>query len=92
MDILTGSPPSMEAQIGKLNLPVLIDSECASLLISFRDYKQLNWGVPVIELLRTGVSCVAASGHSLVIVSEVKATVKIQYFSWPWVFLVSKRL
>jgi hypothetical protein len=92
MGIVTGSPPSVEAQIGKLHLPVLIDSGSTRSLISFHDYQQLNQGGPVIELLPTGVSCVAASGHSLVIVGEVKATVKIQGFSWPWVFLVSKRL
>jgi hypothetical protein len=92
MGIVTGSPPCIEAQIGKLHLPVLIDSGSACSLISFRDYQQLNRRDPAIELSSTGVSCVAASGHSLAIVGEDKVTVKIQGFSWPWVFLVSKRL
>jgi hypothetical protein len=92
MGIVSGLPPSIEAQIGILHLPVLIDSGSARSLLSFRQYEQLNQGGPSIELSSTGVFCVAASGHSLEIVGEVKVTVKIQGFSWPWVFLVSRRL
>jgi hypothetical protein len=92
MGIVTGLPPSIEAQIGKLYLLVLIDSGSARSLISFPHYQQLNQGGPAIELSSTGVSCVAASGHSLEIVGEVKVIVKIQGFSWPSVFLVSRRL
>jgi hypothetical protein len=92
MGIMTGSPQIIEAQIGKLHLPVLIDSGSTCSLISFRDYQQLNREVPAMELSSTGMSCVAASGHSLAIVGEVKVTVKIQGVSWPWAFLVSKRL
>jgi hypothetical protein len=92
MGVVTGSPPRVEAQIGKLHLPVLIDSGSARSLISFSHYQQLNWGGQVVELTGTEVPCVAATGHSLAIVGEVKVTVKIHGFSWPWVFLVSKRL
>jgi hypothetical protein len=87
---MTGSLPSMEAKIGKLHLPVLIDSGSARSLISFRDYQQLNRGGPVIELLPTAVSCVAASGHSLVIVGEVEVTVKSRVFNG-YVFFLSAR-
>jgi hypothetical protein len=92
MGIVTRSPPSFEAQIGKLHLPVLIDSGSARSLISFSHYQQLNRGGQVVELSGTEVPCVAATGHSLAIAGEVKVTVKIHGFSWPWVFLVSKRL
>jgi hypothetical protein len=62
------------------------------LLISFRHYQQLNQGGPELKLAHTDVACVTASGQNLSIVGEVQVRVKIQGFSWPCVFLVSKRL
>jgi hypothetical protein len=89
---VTCSPPSVEAQVGKLHLDVLLDSGSARSVISFHHYQQLNLGGPDLEVLPTEVTCMAASGHSLEIVGKVMVSLKINQFSWNWVFLVSKCL
>jgi len=38
------------------------------------------------------LTCVTASGHNLEIMGEVRATLRINKFSWPWRFLVGKKL
>jgi hypothetical protein len=49
-------------------------------------------GGPYPSVRLTGVTCVTASGKSLEIMGLVKVRLKIHVFSWPWVFLVSRRL
>ena len=90
--VATSLPPQIMAQVGKLNLPVLLDSGSARSLISFDHFQQLSRGDSDLQLVSTGVTCVMASGQSLEIVGQVKVRLKIYGFSWPWVFLVSRRL
>jgi hypothetical protein len=78
--------------VGKLCLPVLLDSGSARPLISFGHFQQLSFLDPNIQLLKTDMTCVTASGQSLEIVGQVKVVLKIHGFSWSWVFLVSRRL
>jgi len=74
MGAVTGSPPRIEAQVGKLHLPVLLDSGSARSLITFHQFQQLNLGGPELKLLPTELSCVTASGQNLEIVGEEKLT------------------
>jgi hypothetical protein len=90
--VVTGSSPNVLAQIARLHLPVLLDSGSVCSLISVQHLRDLSRGGPDLRLLSNQVTCVTASGQSLQIVGEVKLSLKIQGFSWPWTFLVSKRL
>ena len=82
----------VEAQVGKLCLKVLIDSDSMRSVISFGHFQEVRRGDPKLKLLETQVTCVTASGESLDTVGEVKVTTKIHGFSWNWKFLVSKKI
>ena len=90
--VVTGVPPCITVQIGNLNCAVLLDSGSARSIISYQHFQQLNRGGQDFILLDIEVTCVTPSGHSLEVVGEVKTTLKVNGFSWPWRFLVGKRL
>jgi hypothetical protein len=90
--LASGLPPRIEAQVGRLHIPVLLDSGSVRSLVSFRHFLQLTLGGAERKLVPTEVNCVSASGQNHEIVGEVQVTLKIGGFSWPCIFLVSKRL
>ena len=92
MGVVTGEPPCIGAQIGNIFQAVLLDSRSASSIISFHHFQQLNREGRQVTLFTTEVTCMTASEHSLDIMGEVKTTLKINQYSWPWRFLVGKRL
>ena len=57
MGVVTNSPPQIMAQVGKLHLPILLDSGSARSLISFDHFQQLSRGDPTLQLGSTGVMC-----------------------------------
>jgi hypothetical protein len=90
--VVTGSSPTVLAQITKLHLPVLLDSGSVRSLISFQHFRELSRTGLELSRLSKEITCVTALGQSIQIIGEVKVSLKIQGFSWPWTFLVSKRL
>jgi len=90
--VVPASAPKVEAQIGNLRLNVLLDSGSMRSLISMEHFQNMRRGDPKLQLLKTKLTCVTASGQSLEIVGEVKVPLKIHGFSWNWKFLVSRRL
>jgi hypothetical protein len=79
--------PRIEAQVARLNIPVLVDSGSTRSLLSFRHYQQLSLRNSQSRLTSTKVKCVTASGHDLEVIGELQVTLKIHGFSWPWSFL-----
>ena len=92
MGVVTGRQPRIRAQIGNLNCVVLLDSGSSRSIISERHFQLLNRGGQDFKLFDTELTCMTASGHNLEIMGEVRATLRINKFSWPWRFLVGKKL
>jgi len=81
-----GTAPKLEAQLGNLQLNVLLDSGSTRSLISLDHFQSITRGNPKLQLLEIEVICVTASDQSLEIVGEVKVPRKIHGFSWTWIF------
>jgi len=90
--VVTGRQPRIRAQIGNLNLVVLLDSGSSRSIFSEQHIQQLNLGGQDFKLFDTELTCVIASGHNLEIMGEVRATLRTNKFSSPWRFLVGKKL
>jgi len=76
-----GTAPKVEAQLGNLQLNVLLDSGSTRSLISLDHFQSISRGNPKLQLLETEVICFTASDQSLKIVGDVKVPLKIHGFS-----------
>jgi hypothetical protein len=90
--VVSATLPRIEVQIGILRVGALLDSRSIRSLISYKQFQDLRRVNAKLQLCNTQVNCVTVSGQSLEILGETKVPLKVQGFSWMWMFLVSKKL
>ena len=69
--------------MGKLCLPVLLDSGFVRSLISFNHFQQLSLVDATLQILTTDLASLTASEQSLETVGQVKVLLKILRFRGP---------